>query len=77
MYVLITYKDEIYQMLNEGARVELYIRCLSAANSVVGGPVWQIVKLIQAFMGVHVSCKNEEDPLRNESATVVTKDFPL
>ena len=51
--------------------------CSSAANSVVGGRVWQIIKLIQAFMGLHVTCKNEEDPFKNEGARVVTKDLPL
>ena len=34
-------------------------------------------KLIQAFMGVLVACKNEEDPFKNEGARVVIKDFPL
>ena len=46
-------------------------------NSVVGGWVWQIIKLIQAFMSVLVTCKNEEDPFKNEEARVVTKDLPL
>ena len=26
--------------------------------------MWQIIKIIQAFMGLHVTCKNEEDPLK-------------
>ena len=29
-------------------------------------------KLIQAFMVVLVTCKNEEDPIKNEGARVVT-----
>ena len=49
----------------------------SAANSVVGGRVWRIIKIIQAFMGLHVISKNEEDPFQNEGARVVTKDLPL
>ena len=44
--------------------IQLYIRCSSAAYSVVGGQVWQIIKLIQTFMAVLVTCKNEEDPLK-------------
>ena len=36
----------------------------SATNSVVGGRVWWIIKHIQAFMGVLVTCKNEEDPFK-------------
>ena len=42
--------------------IQLYFRCSSAANSVVGGREWRIIKLIQAFMGHHVTCKNEEYP---------------
>ena len=81
MYVLITYKYEKNQTKNEGASghitIQLYIRCLSAANSVVGGRVWQIIKFIQAFMDVLVTYKNEEEPFKNEGARVVTKDLPL
>ena len=33
------------------------------------------IKLIQTFMGVLVTCKNEEDPLKNEDARVVTTDI--
>ena len=38
--------------------------------------MWQIIKHIQAFRGLHVTCKNEEDP-KNEGASVFTKDLPL
>ena len=31
-----------------------------------------LIKLIQAFMVVVVICKNEEDPIKNEGARVVT-----
>ena len=47
------------------------------ANSVVGGLVWPKIKLIQAFMVVHVTCKNEEDPFKNEGDKVVTTDVQL
>ena len=57
--------------------MKLYFRCLSAAYSVVGGRVWWIIKLIQAFMGLHVICKDKEDPVKNEGARVVTKDLLL
>ena len=81
MYVLITYKGEKNQMKNEGAGVvknyTAYFRFSSAANSVVGGRVWRIIKLIQAFMGYRVTFKNDEDPFKNEGARVITKDLPL
>ena len=64
-------------MRNEGARVVTKLYSSSAANSVVGGRVWRIIKLIQAFVGLHATGKNEEDPFQNEGARVVTKDLPL
>ena len=39
--------------------------------------MWPKIKLIQIFMGVLVTCKNEEDPFKNEGARVVTTDLPL
>ena len=48
-----------------------------AADSVVGGRVWPKIKLIQAFMGVLVTCKKEEDPFKNEGDRVVTTDLQL
>ena len=43
-----------------------------AGNSVVSGRIWLKFELIQAFMNVLVSCKNEEDPNKNEGARVFT-----
>ena len=81
MYVLVTYKDEENQMKNEGARVVTtlysYFRHSRAANSVAGGCMWPKIKLIQTFMGVLVTCKNEEDPFKNEVARVVPTDLRL
>ena len=39
--------------------------------------MWPKIKLLQTFMGVFVTCKNEEDPFKNEGARVVTTDLPL
>ena len=39
--------------------------------------MWRIILLIEAFMGVIVTCKTKEDPYNNEGARVVTKDLPL
>ena len=44
----------------------------SSSNSLVGGQVRRKIKLIQTFMDVHVTCKNEKDPFRNEGARVVS-----
>ena len=48
-----------------------------AADSVAGSRVWLKIKLFQAFMAVLVTCKNEEDPIINEGARVVTTFLPL
>ena len=47
------------------------------ANSVAGDSVWPTIKHIQTFMGVLVTCKNEEDHFKTEGARVVTKDLQL
>ena len=81
MYVLVTYKDEDNQMKNEGSRVvtTLYSYILDAQGqlTVAGGWVWPKIKLIQTFMVVLVTCKNEEDPIKNEGTRVVTTDLKL
>ena len=48
-----------------------------AAYPVAGGRVWWKIKLSQAFMDALVTCKNEEDPIINEGARVVTIYLPL
>ena len=48
-----------------------------ADNSGVGGGIWPKFELIQAFMHVLDTCKNEEDPIKNEGARVFTRFLPL
>ena len=43
-----------------------------ADNSRVGGVIWLKFELIQAFMHVLVTCKNEDDSIKSEGARVVT-----
>ena len=59
---------------NEGGHNIKY-KFYEAVNSVVGGGVWPKYKLIQAFMAVLVTCKNEENSFKNEGARVVTAFF--
>ena len=58
------------QMKNKCGRVVItvysYISDAQVQLTVVGGRVWHIIELIQAFMDVPITCKNEEDPLKNE-----------
>ena len=48
-----------------------------AGNSGVGGGIWPKFELIQAFMHVLTTCKNEEDQIKNEGARVFTRLLPL
>ena len=43
-----------------------------AANSAVLGPIWQNFELVRDVMDVLVTCKYEEDPIKNEGARVIT-----
>ena len=43
-----------------------------AANSAVHAPIWSNFKLVQDFMVVLLSCKNEEDRIKNRGARVFT-----
>ena len=49
-----------------------FFRRSRAANSEVSGGILPKFKLIQAFIVVLVTCKNEEDPIKNEGARVLT-----
>ena len=50
----------------------IFFRRSKPANSVVRNGIWTKFELIQAFMAVLITCKDEEDPFKNEGATVVT-----
>ena len=49
-----------------------FFRRSRAANSEVSGGILPKFELIQAFIVVLVTCKNEEDPIKNEGARVLT-----
>ena len=42
-----------------------------AANPVVGDGIWQIFKVIQAFMIVLDTCTNDADPFKNDHTRVL------
>ena len=81
MVVLVTCKHEEDLLKNEGARVltrlydVFFFRRSRANNSEVSGRILPKFKLIQAFIVVLITCKNEEDPIKNEGARVLTS-FP-
>ena len=48
-----------------------------AANSALLGPIWPKFELVRDVMDVLVTCKYEEDPIKNEGARVVTIFSPI
>ena len=76
MYVLVTYKNEEDQMKNESTRMVKtllsYILDTQGQLTIVAGQVWPKIKLVKVFTVVLDTCKNDEDPPRNESIRVLT-----
>ena len=87
MHVLLPAKMKMIQSKNEGAGVVTtfshykslgdFSRRSRAANSAVPGPIWPNFELIPYVIDVLVTCKNKDDPIKNESARVVTRFSPL
>ena len=48
----------------------IFFRRSTAVNSAALSPIWPNFELVRDFMVVLVTCKNEEDPIRNEGARV-------
>ena len=75
MVVLLTCKNEEDPIENEGARVPTrlynvfqFFRHSRAANSAVRGRIRPKFELIKAYIVALITCKNEEDPIKNEGA---------
>ena len=82
MVVLVTCKNEEDWIKNVGSRsvnniVHQFFRRARADNSGVGSGSWPKFELIQASMHVLVTCKNEDDRVKNEGARVFTRFLPL
>ena len=79
--VLVTCKNEEDPIKNEGARANKLIiqffRCSRAAYSEVSGGIPPKFELIQGFIVVLVTCKNEKDPIKNKGSRVLTRFSPL
>ena len=77
MVILVTSKKEDDPIKIEGARVATiqnidFFKHKRAANSAVRGQIWQKFELIQDIVVILVTCKNEEDPLKNKDARAAT-----
>ena len=82
MVVLHTCKNEEDLIKNEGARVltklyDFFFRRSRATYSEVSGGILPKFELIQVFIVVLVTCKNEEDSIKNEGARVLIRVSPL
>ena len=55
----------------------IFSRRSRAAYSPVLGPIWPNFELVRDIIDVLVTCKYEEDPIKNEGARVLTTFFPL
>ena len=55
----------------------IFSRRSRAANSAFLGPIWPNFELVRDVMDVLVTCKYEEDTIKNEGARVVTTFFQL
>ena len=86
MHFLLTCKNEVDQIKNEGATVFTrflplvygdFSRRSRAANSTVLGLIWPNFELVRDVIDVLVTCKYEEDLIKNEGARVVTTFSPL
>ena len=82
MGFLLACKNAEDPIKNEGARVVTtlfidFFRRPRETNSEVSGGILPKFKLIRAFMVDLVTCKNEEDPSKNEGSRVVTAFLSL
>ena len=87
IHVLITCKYEKDPIKNSGENVMTsffpiislwdFFHTLRAANSAVLGPIWPNFELVRDVMDVLVTCKYEEDLIKNEGARVDTTFSPL
>ena len=84
---LVTCKNEEDPIKNEGARVLTRFSLLNgygnvfrrsrAANSAVLGRISLKFEPVRDIMVVLITCKYEEDPIKNEGARVLTSVSPL
>ena len=76
MHVLVTCKNEEDQIemkvLDCSQDFSHYKYMSRATNSAVHGPIWSNFELVQDFMVVLLTCKNEEDRIKKRGARVFT-----
>ena len=53
----------------------IFFRRSRATNSAVRGPIWSNFEFVQDFMIVLLTCKNEDDPIKNRELTTLYINF--
>ena len=79
MHVLVKCKFEEDPIKTEGAIVSTtcFFQRSRAGNCEVSRQMWLLFELVRDVMPVLVSCKFDEDPIKNEGAIVSTTFSPL
>ena len=87
MHVLVTCKNEVNPIKNEGARaftrffhyksMGIFPDPQGQLTPQVLCPIWPNFELVRDVMDVLVTCKYEEDQIKNEGARVFTRFSPL
>ena len=57
--------------------IEKFFRRSRAANSIVNGPIWPKIELVQDLMHVLVTCKYRKDRIKNNREKVEPSFSPL
>ena len=80
MHVLFICKNEEDLIKNEGTGIfttflplYVYRDFTDDQGSAVLVPIWSNFNLVRGIMNVLVTCKNQEDPIKNEGARVMKK----
>ena len=55
----------------------MFFRRSRATNSTVPGRIWLKIELVRDIIDVLVTCKNEEDLIKNEAARVLTRLYDV
>ena len=68
---------ECWQHFLHYKSIGIFTRGSRATNSAVLGPIWPNCELVWDVMNVLVTCKNQEDLIKNEGPRVLTTFSPL
>ena len=68
---------ECSQDISHYKSMGFFFRCSTAANTAVLGPIWPNFVLVPDLINVLITCKYEDDPIKNEGVRVFTTFSPF